>query len=416
MDYEAQKSVIGSLLMDFSQMDKVYNTLSPEKFSDEYLGRIYHEMRQAYDNGSQIDINIITFKLGDIVGINSLLTQCIECVVTSTKIEEYAEIINKSYKARQLGEIMNFQPNPENIMDQLQELEIKVQALQSETTDSAESISDMTEKYEQTHFVEDRSQGIDTGFSSVDKVLGGADGGDITIIGARPGVGKTAFALNVAENIAKQNKRVTLFSLEMTKEQLYERMLATESGLEMNRIRRALRFNANEEEKFRKGNEKLKSLDDRLMITDDVFKVSEMGFILKRNKSDIAVIDYLQLITPEGVYKGNRYAEVGEISHSLKRMAKKLKIPVIVLCQLNRVTDEHKEPTSSELRESGDIEQDASQIILLWNKTEDKTQKGIKVAKNRNGEVGNVTMEFDGKHMRFIDKGDWHEEDETPFA
>jgi replicative DNA helicase len=210
MDYEAQKSVIGSLLMDFSQMDKVYNTLSPEKFSDEYLGRVYHEMRQAYDNGSQIDINIITFKLGDIVGINSLLTQCIECVVTSTKIEEYAEIINKSYKARQLGKIMNFQPNPENIMDQLQELEIKVQALQSDTTDSAESISDMTEKYEQTHFVEDRSQGIDTGFSSVDKVLGGADGGDITIIGARPGVGKTAFALNVAENIAKQNKDFNL--------------------------------------------------------------------------------------------------------------------------------------------------------------------------------------------------------------
>ena len=135
---------------------------------------------------------------------------------------------------------------------------------------------------------------------------------------------------------------------------------------------------------------------------------------LKRNKVDIAIIDYLQLIKPESRYKGNRYAEVGEVSRSLKKLSQKLDISIVALCQLNRTVDEFKEPSMNELRESGDFEQDASQIILLWNLDDKRERKGLKICKNRNGELGNCEMEFDGKTMKFIDS-EWKGGEDSPF-
>lgn len=415
MDYEAQLAVIGSLLMDISQIEKVYTVLTPDKFSDEYLGRIYYEIKKSYDEGKSADLNILTFKLGDIVGINALLNKCLESVVTSTKIDEYADIINRSYITRMSEEIMNAQLKPSTIYEQLEEISEKIQELKSGKEEETVTGSELIQKHKEGRFTEARDQGIQTGFPSVDETLMGMDKKDVVIIGARPAVGKTAFAMNMARNIAKSGKKVEFFSLEMDDGQIYDRLISLESDIELKRIRRAIRFNENEEEKFRKGNERVREYGDNLLITCDVDTIPEMQMNLKKHKADIAIIDYLQLVSPGSRYKGVRYAEVGEISRGLKRMARKLKIPVVALCQLNRSLDETKEPSMNELRESGDIEQDASQIILLWNKTEDKKTKGIKIAKNRNGELGTIVLEYDGSRTKFIDKGDFNDADETPF-
>jgi replicative DNA helicase len=415
MSYEAQKALIGSLLLDSSCIEKVYQVLSPEKFSDEYLGKIYYEIKKAYDNGNQIDVNILSFKLGDIVGINTLLAQCLESVVTSTNIEEYADIINKEYKARRFGELINVNPNPETIMDQIQTLETELQDLQSDKVTSEKTIEQLANECETKTGNENVEQGINTGFESIDKILQGMDDGDVSLIGARPAVGKTAFALNVAMNIAKSGKRVEFFSLEMSELQIYQRLLAIESELDLKRIRRAIKFNDEETEKFKSGNAKLKSLGNNLIINCEDDNVSDIGMSIKRNKVDIAIIDYLQLIKTGNRYKGNRYAEVGEVSRGLKSLAKKLNIPIVALCQLNRTVDEFKEPSMNELRESGDFEQDASQIILAWNKNEDRVKKGFKICKNRNSELGTVELEFDGKVMKFIDSEWKGTEEATPF-
>ena len=236
------------------------------------------------------------------------------------------------------------------------------------------------------------------------------DKGDVVLVAARPAVGKTAFATQIALNTSKTHC-TALISLEMTNEQLYDRIIASESGIELNRIRRACNTNSTEWDIFESANESLGK--KKLVLVDDITTVSEMYMFLKRKGAEIAVIDYAQLIKPESRYKGNRYAEVGDISHGIKQMAKKLNIPIVLLTQLNRVADETKEPTMAEIRESGDFEQDASVIILLWNKTEDKKEKGVKVDKNRNGETGKITLNFDGRVMKFTE---FAKVEETPFG
>ena len=232
MSYEAQKAVIGTLLMDFKEIEKVYHILSPEKFSDEYLGKIYYEIKLAYDEGRNIDVNILTFRLGDLAGLNQLLVQCLDSIVTSNHIEEYADIINKDYKARRLGEILNVNPNPEKVMDQIQNLESQLQELQTDRQTAERSAEQLADEYEKQAFNDNVDLGIDSGFKSLDSKLMGMDSGDITLIGARPAVGKTAFALNMAINIAETGKRVEFFSLEMKDKQIYHRLVSFMSGIE----------------------------------------------------------------------------------------------------------------------------------------------------------------------------------------
>ena len=416
MSFEMEKAVIGCLMMDIKSIEKVYLNLSEEKFSDPYLGRVYHEIKKTYDNGKGLDVNTLVFVLGDIPSIQTLLAECLDSVATSVKIEEYAGYVIKDYKARMLDRLLNFHPNANDIDKQIEELQNNLEILTSDRQERSQDAEQLVKEFRPQRGIDTRSQGVALGFSELDKKIGGLDDGDICIIGARPAVGKTAFAVQVMMNIAKSGEKVELFSLEMTNEQIYDRIISYESGIPLTRVKRALRYTDEEQPKIDNANETMLSLKENLIFADDIDTVTEMEMSLKKNKPNVAIVDYVQLIKPESQYRGNRYAEVGAISHAMKKMAKKLKIPIILLCQLNRTFDETKEPSMNELRESGDLEQDASVICLLWNETEDKTQKGVKVDKSRSGETGKTTLHFEGRKMRFTENGAFYDATETPFT
>ena len=190
----------------------------------------------------------------------------------------------------------------------------------------------------------------------------------------------------------------------MQNKQMYERFIVSESGIGLTRLRRAVRFLGDEEERFDKANETLEKAENIVITSAGSKSVGEIRSESKHMDYDIIIIDYLQLLKAESTYRGNRTAEVGEISRAIKNLAMELNIPIIALSQLNRasVGREDKEPTMSELREAGSIEQDASVIILLWNLDEkDSTKKGCKIEKNRQGQNGKVVMRFNGDYMRF---------------
>jgi replicative DNA helicase len=236
------------------------------------------------------------------------------------------------------------------------------------------------------------------------------------VIGARPSVGKSALVTQIATYMVKQGKRVGFYNLEMKDQQIYERLLAAESGIGIKRIKRALAFTGDEQERFDKANEVIRGYKD-LVINTGAKKISDIRAESRHMNYDIIIIDYMQLILPEDRYKGSRFAEVGQISHEIKALAMEFNIPVIALSQLNRLSavKETKEPTMAELRESGDVEQDASIIMLMWNLTEDRTVKGLKVDKNRQGEVGKEKLNFEGNFMRFTeDSSEWTEAEDIP--
>ena len=219
------------------------------------------------------------------------------------------------------------------------------------------------------------------------------------VIGARPGVGKSAFTSQIILEMAKAGKRIGFYNLEMSEKQVYERLLSNQSGIRLNRIRRAIQFLGDERERFERANKTLGKMD--ILISSGTKSVSEIRNECRHQELDCIIIDYLQLVRADTRYQ-SRASEVGAISKAIKALAMELNVPIIALSQLNRTSEmrETKEPTMGELREAGDIEQDASIIILLWNlDNEDKTRKGLKVDKNRQGELGKIVYRFDGNEM-----------------
>ena len=415
MSYEAERNAIGCLLLDNSCIEKVYEVLSPEKFENATLGRVYGVVKDAYDKGQQVDEQLICFQMSDINQENlmKMLVDSVEHSTTSVLIDKYAKQINDEYKTRQLKKLVTIIPETGSIDKQLENISKAVDTLRNDSKQSSSTLKELVREYSSKRFVEGREQGVRIGIRSVDNILQGVDPGDICLVCARPAVGKTAFALQIALNTAKEGYRPHFFCLEMSKEQMYDRLVAHESGINMTRIRRAIKYIGEEENLFKQANKTLEDLP--ITIDDDIYTVSKMKAAVKRSGSNLVIIDYAQLIKTESNYKGNRAAEVGDISHSLKQMAKELKVPVIVLCQLNRVMDETQEPSMNEIRESGDFEQDASIIILLWNTKEDRTEKGCKVDKNRNGTTGKVKLNYIGKNFLFTEEDFAQTNEATPF-
>ncbi len=407
MNREAERAVIGCLLLDNRAIEDIYELLTPEMFGDSIFGRLYYEFKCGYDNDYIVDVPVLQSKLEgsdiDKVVFNETMMEILEPGYIAFEIKKYAELISADYVTRRTQKILNdTKLTSDEIGEQIQELVAELENVNSKKTSNTQTIVEIVDEVAKTKFNDLRPDGITFGIDEFDEYVD-LDGGDICIIAARPSVGKSAIAKQIAFNLAKKGLKVELFVLEMTKEQIYDRIVSTESGIELKRLRRGKSFVGNEKEKFERANNVLRKLGDRLIINDDIFKISEMKADMKRNHVDIGIIDYAQLIKPETHYKGNRYAEVGAISHSVKETAKSLNIPIVLLAQLNRVSEktQTKEPTSSELRESGDFEQDASAIILMWNKNEERTLKGVKVDKNRNYKIGSFELEFDGKTMTF---------------
>ena len=403
-----ERSVIGCLLMDNGQIHKIYDILNPEMFSDPLMREIYREIVKAYDIGQPSNLVTITQAVECDTfpreHIGQVLKECVLLPITSGEISSYAASLVKEYRARELKRLVsNMQITAAGVNTQIADLLRGLEALKKNEKGRTRKLSAIVGEYQDQYFKEQTEDKLYTGFSKLDDITGGLEGGDMIVIGARPGVGKSAFISQIILEMAKKGKRIGFYNLEMSDKQVYERFLSNQSGIRLNRIRRSKRFLGDEQERFQKANDALGKMD--ILISSGAKSVSEIRNECRHQELDCIIIDYLQLVKADIRYQ-SRASEVGAISKAIKALAMELNIPIIVLSQLNRVSEirETKEPTMGELREAGDIEQDASIIILLWNlDTEDISRKGLKVDKNRQGETGKIVYRFDGGEMKFIE-------------
>lgn len=429
MSYLAEQCVIGSLLLDQECISKVYTDLCPEMFRSEILAGMYLEFLRGYDNGYTVNVVMLASKMQsfpqDVIGQE--LKACVDAPVSSVEVRSYADIIIQEYKAGELNRLLQtVRPSADAVDTQIASLVNALEALQAGKKQSTRTLARVAQENKGKYFRDNEADRIYLGFPKLDDFLGGLEGGDMIVIGARPGVGKSAFVTQITGNLAKQGKRIGFYNLEMQEKQVYERFVTSQSGIGITRLRRAVRFLGNEEKRFREANEVLEK-QENIIISTGSRLMSEIRNESRHMGYDIIIIDYLQLLRSDVTYRGNRYAEVGAISKAVKALAMELNIPVIALSQLNRVSEarENREPSMAELREAGDIEQDASVIMLLWNLSQkNRTRKGCKVEKNRQGETGKVVLEFDGDLMKFRESGEsvesaqeWAEaqDDDCPF-
>lgn len=402
----AEKTVIGCLLMDNKELYQIYDLLKPDMFQNPVLKEIYREIVKLYDIGQPANLVTITQAVESETYtreyIAQVLKDCVALPYTSIELKSYAESVVRDYKADTFRNILTrTQITAADVEYQIADMIQELEALKRSEKNKSKKLMAIVAEYQDQYFQERKEEKLYTGFSKLDEITGGLEGGDVIVIGARPGVGKSAFTSQIILEMAKAGKRIGFYNLEMSEKQVYERLLSNQSGIRLNRIRRAIQFLGDEKERFESANQTLGKMD--ILISSGTKSVSEIRNECRHQELDCIIIDYLQLVRADTRYQ-SRASEVGAISKAIKALAMELNVPIIALSQLNRTSEmrETKEPTMGELREAGDIEQDASIIILLWNlDNEDKTRKGLKVDKNRQGELGKIVYCFDGNEMRF---------------
>ncbi len=402
-----EKNIISSILLnpeDLAKMD-----VSPEMFESPVYGQIFELCQEWEKTGSEINAlkiaQAITTDYVTSEDANKILADTIDSRDASASDEFCCKEIRKKYRARKANEILaHISVNSGNVDSLLEELTADFDSLKESEGAKAVRMSDLV-KYRGDYFKEKETV-YDTGISSIDDNIGSFDRGDLIIIAARPAVGKSALAFQMARRFGRKGLKTGYFNLEMTAKQLYERAIAGTSEINMKRIRNATNFLNDEKAKFDKGNDLL-SQESNLYIYEGSFRVKDIKAEQMINRYDAIFVDYLQLIRPDKA-RSNRREEVADISKGLKRIAMDYNIPVFALSQLNRASEinKDKEPSMAELREAGDIEQDASTILMLWNPNkEDFTTKMLKVEKGRQTGNSRQELKFDGSKMLFYEEG-----------
>lgn len=424
---EAEQSVLGSLMIDRDAVIRIAALLKPDDFYSGANGLIYRDILDLYNRREPADILTLTDELTrseviDQIGGVSYLSVLVNAVPTAVHVEYYAKIIERTATLRRLisagTQIVSLgYRDSMDVEDALDEAESSLfEVTQRRTTGDFVSIADVLNDYFDTieYLQENRGAivGVATGFTDLDQLTGGLQRSDLIIIAARPSVGKTAFALGMAYGAGVTNaKTVGLFSLEMSAEQLVQRLLATETGIDSHR----LRLGQIDDHEWERISRALGRLSQAKIFIDDS---ASSGIMDVRSKArrlqaehglDLLIIDYLQLM--HGRRSENRVQEISEISRGLKQLARELNIPVIALSQLSRAVEtraDHR-PMLSDLRESGSIEQDADIVMFIYRDEvydPETTRKGIAeiiVAKHRNGPVGSINLRFFDKTARFAD-------------
>ncbi|MDJ0731196.1 MAG: replicative DNA helicase [Crocosphaera sp.] len=424
---EAEESILGGILLDPEAMGRVVDLITSEAFYVQSHKEIYQAALKLYGQGQPTDFLTVKSTLEDhhlleqVGGLNKL-TQLLDRTVSAVNIDRYAALVMDKYLRRQLiaagHEIVDlgFETTQE-LEIVLDESEKKIFALtQKRPQEGLIHISDtMIKTFNELEKLQEQTAlpGIETGFYDLDAMTGGLQRSDLIIIAGRPSMGKTAFGLGVAANIAKQfDLPVAMFSLEMSKEQLSMRLLAAEAGIESNRLRSG-RFVQNDHEKISIAMGTLSNLpiyiDDAANITVTQIR-SQVRRLLAERKGEfgLVLIDYLQLM--EGAGSENRVQELSKITRSLKGLAREIKAPVIALSQLSRAVESrnNKRPMMSDLRESGAIEQDADLIMMLYRDeyynpdTVDRGVAEIILTKHRNGPTGTVRLLFQPELTKFL--------------
>lgn len=427
-EFYVEQSIIGSLLItDGEAMDEIPAELDASMFADNIYASAFAIYQKAYEHGEKVGLAIVQQRITAQNNgvpeshIEKKLRHALTGGYSVGSLNADAKEVITAYKSRRLNEVLNKTSiTPYNLDAAMDYLTMEIDRLNDKNEIRTKSLPQIVEENKDRYFCDSKEPKIEIEFETMNDMIGGFEHGDVIVIGARPAVGKSAFATQLTSYIADLGFKIAYFNLEMLESQIYERFLSATSGIGLQRIRRAIAFTGDEQEKFDRANEIL-AKKNQIIISTGSQTVTSIRNEVKKHKYDLVVIDYLQLIKPEGRYKGNRVAEVGDISHGLKAIATDFKIPVIVLSQLNRasVGREDKEPTMGELRESGDVEQDASVIIMLWNLDEEGRMKGCKTEKNRQGRRGKVTMRFNGDLMKFEELTDldgFTKMDDTPFT
>lgn len=423
---EAERSVLGSILIDRDAIVQVSDILAVEHFYTDRHGDIYESMLSLYEDREPIDLVTLPQRLKEkkkltVIGGATYLSSLVGGVPSSANIRKYAGIIKDYYTRRKLisdGSLIIESSFDEGVPvhDLLDQAEQKIFALsQRHLRQGFLPIkSVLSESFDRLDELSKKSgslRGVATGFADLDNCLAGMQDSNLIILAARPGIGKTAFSLNVAQFAAVTSKvPVGFFSLEMSKEELVDRMLVAQADIDAWRLKTGKLAGAD----FEKLSEAMGVLAEAPLYIDDTpgISVLEMRTKARRLKAEhnlgLVVVDYLQLV--KGRNLENRVQEVGEISQGLKNLARELKIPVIALSQLSRAI-EHRgsgsAPQLADLRESGSIEQDADVVMFLYREDpEDLSNMKLSIAKHRNGPLRTIDLRFKGERVRFygVDK------------
>ena len=424
---EAEQTVLGALLIDPEAITRAMDYIKPDSFYVTKHRDLFAVMIRQFTLGVKTDIiTVIDEAVRENIFESSssakeYLANIMESVPTTKNIEDYCKIVEQKYYIRQLittaREIIEVSSSGQETAEQLLDYaEQKIYDIrQGKAADGLAKIDEVVlEAYDdlgrKSGPDKEKYIGAKSGYSDLDHVITGLNKSDLIILAARPAMGKSAFALNLAANVARRNKEaeVVIFSLEMSKEQNVTRMLASESFVEGDCLMKG-NISGEQWTKLAEGAERLSGmniyLDDTAGIT-----VTQMKAKLRRMKNlGLVIIDYLQLMS-SGRRIDNRVTEISEITRQLKLMAKELNVPVITLSQLSRAVESRtdKRPMLSDLRESGSIEQDADIVMFLYrdayyNKdTQDPSLAECIVAKNRHGETGTVNLRYNAPYMLFV--------------
>jgi len=435
-DTVAEKSLLGAIMLSDDSMAEVLMLLKPEDFYEQRHQTIFKAMSDLYDEHKPIDLLTLTAKLKSQkklkdVGGAPYLTELSEFVPAATHAKAYAEIVEKASTRRRLikaGTNIADKAYEDNadIDDLIGEaekelFEVSDKVVKSDYVPMDQLLADAMERIAELQKNKGALRGLKTGFADLDKKTAGFQKGDLIIIGARPAMGKTTFAQNLAYNIANINKKgVLFFSMEMAANEIVDRIISDIADVDNWRMRTG---NLSDEEFSRIG-DALGEIDELPIYIDDTsaMTLAEMRNKARRAAHDhdigVVIVDYLQLMAGSDRYAGNRVQEVTEISRGLKIMARELEIPVVALAQLSRnVTGrDDPRPVLSDLRESGSIEQDADLVMFLHRpdyykkpEEEDTNITELLIRKHRHGAIGMIELYFDGEKSRFMSLDKTHD-------
>jgi len=442
---EAETFILGSLLIDQNVIIKVADILNPEDFYKDAHGQIYAAMQELYAHREPIDILSLTSKLEeknilDSIGGRSYVASLANSVGTTSNVTYYAELVQRKATLRRLinaaSEISEMGYNEDEEIDKLLDeaerrlFNVSQKFLKQAFQPIDNLLNEAFDRIDELHKQSGKLRGLATGFKDLDNLLAGLQKSDLIILASRPSVGKTSLALDIARQAAILNKAaVGIFSLEMSKEQLVDRMLCAEAGVSLWKMRTGKLSDKQESDDFSRIGQAMGVLSETPIFIDDSASANIMEIRTKarrlqmEHKLELLVIDYLQLMEGRSRFGDNRVQEVAEITRSLKGIARELNIPVLALSQLARAVEQSHPaiPKLSHLRESGSIEQDADVVMFIYRKAADRgynieelsdTERHmaqIYVAKHRNGPTGMVNMYFDEETVSFknMAKGDY---------
>jgi replicative DNA helicase len=415
---DAEKTVLGALMVDKDAITKIADLLSVGDFYKDAHNHIYEAMLALYEKNDPIDVLSTSNRLEeknqiDKVGGPTYLASLVGGVTSASNITYYAKIIQKKAVLRRLitaaAEINEMGYNEaedlEKVLDQAEQklFSISQKSLKQEFTPIKTILGEAFDRLDELHKNRGEMRGVPTGFTDLDELLSGLQKSDLIILAARPSVGKTSLALDIARQIGtKKNIPVGIFSLEMSADQLVDRMIAAEANLDLWRLRTG---NLKDSD-FTQINETMGVLSEAPIFIDDTSSanIMEMRTMARRLQAEhdlgLIIIDYLQLM--EGRNNESRVQEISEISRGLKTLAKELNIPILALSQLSRAVESRPDqrPRLSDLRESGSIEQDADVVMFIYREdrvnpdTENKGIAEVIIAKHRNGPVGTKQLFF----------------------